>query len=43
MAKLVDCSFEVSEFEFQSRHYVHFRTNNHGKGMNPLNPQLRVK
>ena len=24
------------EFEFQSRYYVHFRTNTLGKGMNPL-------
>ena len=26
----------VSEFEPQSRYYVHFRENNFGKGKNPL-------
>ena len=25
----------VSEFELQPRHYIHFRTNTLGKGMNP--------
>ena len=28
--------FEVSEFELQSRYYVHFRANTLGKGMDPL-------
>ena len=27
MAKVLDCSLEVSEFELQSRNYVHFQTN----------------
>ena len=31
MAKLLDCSPEVSEFELSSRYYVHFR-----KGMSSL-------
>ena len=26
----------VSEFDIQSRYYVHFRINTRGKGMNPL-------
>ena len=26
----------VSEFELQSRYYIHFQTNTLGKGMNPL-------
>ena len=34
---------EVSEFEFQSCFYVHFRTNFLGKGMNILSFQLWVK
>ena len=38
MGKAMDCGVVVSEFEFQSRHYVHFRTNTLGKGMNPLIP-----
>ena len=31
-----DCRIEVSEFELQSRYYVHFRTNTLRKDMNPL-------
>ena len=34
IAKVLDCSLEVSEFELQSRCYVHFRTL--GKGMDPF-------
>ena len=34
--KAVDCGIVVREFVLQSRYYVHFRTNTHGKGMNPL-------
>ena len=34
--KAMDCGILVSEFVFQSRYYVHFRTNTLGKGMNPL-------
>ena len=30
----MDCSVEVSEFEFQSRYYSNFRTNTLEKGMN---------
>ena len=29
-----DCETVVSKFELQSRYYVHFRTNTHGKVMN---------
>ena len=36
MIKALDYGIVVSEFELQSRYYVHFRTNNLGKGMNPL-------
>ena len=27
MDKVLDCGLKISEFELQSRHYVHFRTN----------------
>ena len=36
MVKAMDCGIVVSEFEFQSRYYVHFQANTLGKGMNPL-------
>ena len=36
MVKVMDCGIVISEFELQSRYYVHFRTNTLGKGMNPL-------
>ena len=36
MVKATDCGIVLSEFELQSRYYVHFRTNILGKGMNPL-------
>ena len=36
MVKAMDCGIKVSEFELQSRYYVHFRINTFGKGMNPL-------
>ena len=36
MVKAMDCGIVVSEFEFQSRYYVHFRKNTLEKGMNPL-------
>ena len=39
MATKLDCDIVVSEFEIQSRYYVHFRTNTPGKDMNPLMPQ----
>ena len=34
MVKAIDCGIIVSEFELQSRYYVHFRTNSFGKGKN---------
>ena len=37
MAKVPDCSFEVSEFELQSHYYFHFRTITLEKVMNPFN------
>ena len=36
MVKAMDGGIVVSEFEFQSRYCVHFRTNTREKGMNPL-------
>ena len=36
MVKAMDCGIVVSEFELQSRDYVHFRANTFGKGMKPL-------
>ncbi len=30
MVKAMDCGIVVSEFELQSRYYVHFRANTHG-------------
>ena len=36
MVKAMDCEIVVSEFEHQSRYYIHFRTNTPGKGMIPL-------
>ena len=36
MVKAMDCRMVVSEFVLQSRNYVHFRANTHGKGTNPL-------
>ena len=35
MVKAMDCGIVVREFVFQSRYYVHFRANTHGKDMNP--------
>ena len=35
-AKVRDWNIVVSEFELQSRFYIHFRINTRGKGMNPL-------
>ena len=39
MVKALDCGIVVSEFELQSRYYVHFRTNTLGKVMSPLIPR----
>ena len=36
MVKAMDCSLEVSEFELQSRYYIHFRINTLRKGLTPL-------
>ena len=36
MVKAMDFGIIVSEFEIQSRYYVHFQTNTLGKGMNPF-------
>ena len=36
LVKTLDSRIVVSEFELQSRYYVHFRTNTIGKGMKPL-------
>ena len=36
MVKVVDCEIVVSEFEFQSFYYDHFRTNTVMKGMKSL-------
>ena len=36
MVKAIDYNIVISEFEFQSYYYIHFRTNALGKGMNPL-------
>ena len=38
MVKVLDCEIVVSEFELQSRYYVHFRTNTLEKGMYPPYP-----
>ena len=36
MFKAMDCGIVVSEFELQSRYYIHFQTNTFGKDMNLL-------
>ena len=36
MVKAMDCGIVVSEFEIQSRYYVHFWANILGEGVNPL-------
>ena len=36
MVKAMVCKIVAREFEFESRYYVHFRTNTLGKGMNPF-------
>ena len=38
MAIVWNSSLEVSEFELQSRYYVHIWTNTFGKGMKPVIP-----
>ena len=36
MVKAMDCGIVVSEFELQSRYYVHFNANTLVKGMNSI-------
>ena len=36
MVKTPDYEIAASDFELQSRYYVHFRTNTPGKDMNPF-------
>ena len=36
MVKVLNCGVEVSEFELQSRYYVHFQTNTREKDMKSL-------
>ena len=36
MITVLDYGFEVSEFDFQSRYYVHFQKETLGKDMNSL-------
>ena len=43
VANMLDCDIVVSEFELQSRYYVHLRTNTLGKGINLLLPELCFK
>ena len=38
MVRALDCGIVASEFELQSRYYVHFRTNTLEKVMNSLIP-----
>ena len=40
MDKAIDCKIVVSEFELQSRYYVHFRTNILGKGKKTPYPAI---
>ena len=42
MVKAMDCGIVVSEFELQSRYYVHFRTNTLGKVRTPLTSQQKI-
>ena len=42
-ANVLDCDIIVNGFELQSGYYVHFRTINLGKGMNPLILLLNVE
>ena len=43
MVKPMDYGILVSELELKSRYYVHFQTNNLGKGLTPLSWQICVK
>ena len=35
MANVLECDFIESEFELQSRYYIHFWTKTFGKSMDP--------
>ena len=43
MAKVLEFYLEENVFELHLCYYIHFQTNIHGKGMNPLIPQLLFK
>ena len=36
MVKELDCNIVVTTFEFLLHNYIHFQTNDLGKGMNPF-------
>ena len=38
VAKVLNYEIVVSEFEIQSRYYVHFQINNYGKDITPNQP-----
>ena len=40
MAKVLDCSLEVNEFDLKSHYYIHFQINPLQKDMNPLIPPV---
>ena len=40
MANVLDFDFVVSEFDRQSRYYIHFWTNTLGKGINSIIPRI---
>ena len=42
VGKVLDSGREVSEFELQSRYYVHYRTNTLEKGMKPFIPRPAI-
>ena len=42
MVKVLGCRFDVSKFELQLCYYIHFRTNNLKKDMNPYPPSYEV-
>ena len=42
MANVLDCGIVVSDIKFQLCYYVHFRTNNLGKDINPFVPPVMV-
>ena len=42
VVNVLNCDFVVSEFELESRCYVHFRTNPPRKGVNPVISPIMV-